>query len=518
MAEEEKKLLGSELKERLLSKISDVGQSISQRAQEDDPDSWSDEAARLAVGTAQTAGAIAGAPVIKETLSVLDFPFYMLRQSAGAVMEHGFGVDPWYGQTAVGLGEVALGGKGLVTGAKKLRHAQQVSGAVKAYKKGAKYIPESAILPTEQISGLQYRLRRRINIQAPNQLNLFFPWEMPRSPAAGWAIAKRKPGVKRKLQLDSAVTNKFKDHIWNSLEFDDIRTRDISLRGLGGRTKLEGYGGKGIGELYFDYLEGYYNRWGDFKQADIIELPNGKIIGPEIFDTRGLKLSQINPAQKGAFYRGAADLKVDIRKGLRLGMDAKIDSHHLDMIAASFPLYRGLNTAQKTKVRNMIESAGIFTGDNPLNRWDLPKPVHNEVHKFLTTALERQGISDLQSLIKPGSMRTAASRKTFIDKYIQAIRETEDEMKFIINNYIGDTKIPNRSISQLKDAELDDLVDILERSDYIYEIQRTIIPPPKVPKAKVKPKAKETKPGWRLSTKTEDLDPPGRGKTIPKSG
>ena len=91
-------------------------------------------------------------------------------------------------------------------------------------------------------------------------------------------------------------------------------------------------------------------------------------------------------------------------------------------------------------------------------------------------------------------------------------------MKFIINNYIGDTKIPNRSISQLKDAELDDLVDILERSDYIYEIQRTIIPPPKVPKAKVKPKANETKPGWRLSTKTEDLDPPGRGKTIPKSG
>ena len=75
MAEEDKKLLGSELKEKLLSKISDVGQSISQRAQEDDPDSWSDEAARLAVGTAKTAGAIAGAPVIKETLSVLDFPF-----------------------------------------------------------------------------------------------------------------------------------------------------------------------------------------------------------------------------------------------------------------------------------------------------------------------------------------------------------------------------------------------------------------------------------------------------------
>lgn len=126
MAEEEKKLLGSEFKEKLLSKISDVGQSISQRAQEDDPDSWSDEAARLAVGTAQTAGAIAGAPVIKETLSVLDFPFYMLRQSAGAVMEHGFGVDPWYGQTAVGVGEVFAGGKGLVTGAKKLKKAKML--------------------------------------------------------------------------------------------------------------------------------------------------------------------------------------------------------------------------------------------------------------------------------------------------------------------------------------------------------------------------------------------------------
>ena len=133
MAEEDKKLLGSETKEKLLSKISDVGQSISQRAQEDDPDSWSDEAARLAVGTAKTAGAIAGAPVIKETLSVLDFPFYMLRQSAGAVMEHGFGVDPFYGQAAVGVGEFFVGGKALTgvakTATKGIKKVQAISKA-----------------------------------------------------------------------------------------------------------------------------------------------------------------------------------------------------------------------------------------------------------------------------------------------------------------------------------------------------------------------------------------------------
>ena len=116
---EDKKLIGSEFKEKLLNQISGVGQSIYERSKEDDPTSLSDEAARLGVGTAELVGNVAGAPVIKQTLSVLDFPFWVARQSAGGVLEHGFGVDPFYGQAAVGVGEVFLGGKGLVSGATK---------------------------------------------------------------------------------------------------------------------------------------------------------------------------------------------------------------------------------------------------------------------------------------------------------------------------------------------------------------------------------------------------------------
>ena len=116
---EDKKLIGSETKERLLTAIEGGVQAVYERAQEDDPTSLSDEAARLGVGTAELVGNVAGAPVIKQTLSVLDFPFWVARQSAGGVLEHGFGVDPFYGQAAVGVGEVFLGGKGLVSGATK---------------------------------------------------------------------------------------------------------------------------------------------------------------------------------------------------------------------------------------------------------------------------------------------------------------------------------------------------------------------------------------------------------------
>ena len=120
MAEEEKKdLLGSETIDRIYSYLGDTTQSIYQRAQEDDPTSLTDEAARLGVGTAELVGNVAGAPVIKQTLQVLDLPFYLLRQGTGGVLEHGFGVDPRVGHLAVGTAEVFVGGKGLVRGATK---------------------------------------------------------------------------------------------------------------------------------------------------------------------------------------------------------------------------------------------------------------------------------------------------------------------------------------------------------------------------------------------------------------
>lgn len=120
MAEEEKKdLLGSETIDRLYSYLEDTTQSIYQRAQEDDPTSLTDEAARLGVGTAEFVGNVAGAPVIKQTLQLLDLPFYLARQGTGGLLEHGFGVDPRVGHLAVGTAEVFVGGKGLVSGATK---------------------------------------------------------------------------------------------------------------------------------------------------------------------------------------------------------------------------------------------------------------------------------------------------------------------------------------------------------------------------------------------------------------
>ena len=116
------KLRGQEVMDNLISYIDTGMQKVVETASTDDPDSYWDNAARGALGTAQWIGNVASTPGISHTLRLLDSPFWVARQSAGGVLEHGLGVDPRYGHAAVGVGEVFAGGKALTKVGKGLKH------------------------------------------------------------------------------------------------------------------------------------------------------------------------------------------------------------------------------------------------------------------------------------------------------------------------------------------------------------------------------------------------------------
>ena len=105
-----KKLKGEELYNRLSSQIGTVVGDYWQGART--IDNKYNPLEYIEAGLARTiegVGHVAGAPGISHALRVIDSPFWAARQAAGGALEHGFGVDPRYGHTAVGILELFKG-------------------------------------------------------------------------------------------------------------------------------------------------------------------------------------------------------------------------------------------------------------------------------------------------------------------------------------------------------------------------------------------------------------------------
>ena len=108
--EEEKKLIGTDLFDRTMGFIGDVGGNYWQEART--IDNKYNPFEYIEAGLARTiegVGHVASAPGISHALRVIDSPFWVARQAAGGVLEHGLGVDPRYGHTAVGIAELIKG-------------------------------------------------------------------------------------------------------------------------------------------------------------------------------------------------------------------------------------------------------------------------------------------------------------------------------------------------------------------------------------------------------------------------
>ena len=88
---------------------------------------------------------------------------------------------------------------------------------------------------------------------------------------------------------------------------------------------------------------------------------------------------------KGARKDDAATQTPPDRPGFNDGgpADPEIDAHHRAGLKMYRPFFEGLEDAEIQQLIKYLENKGVFTGNQPGNRMDMPKPEHNALHKFM---------------------------------------------------------------------------------------------------------------------------------------
>lgn len=454
---EDKKLIGSETKERLLTAIEGGIQSVYERAQEDDPTSLSDEAARLGVGTAELVGNVAGAPVIKQTLSVLDFPFWVARQSAGGVLEHGFGVDPFYGQAAVGVGEVFLGGKGLVSGATK---------SAKLAKKGA-FATKYAVQETVDAARAARLARKGKLWQRPGADNI----PIDRSDVFKADDLSYGRGPQKKTYTQTHPRTVYPDP--KSIPDDPWGSPTDKLKDIARRHDMKMSLFKSIG---VDDFEPFVP---DFDEFLAIKKGLPIVADANVTASHAKKLKKLKLGNLGSVFHREELTRVSKKTGLgqltrreaqtisnesvknftksapeRVGMIDELRSFysnlterqiipeldHKNPLKLSAYLMDGQDLAGRRNIRKIIfDESGLYTGDDIRNFEALPREVHAiwtrnmnrimgvELEKFIAEMVKK-GITDRTKIAKIYARRIREQRNKF-DKAYEAHKITHGVRK-----------------------------------------------------------------------------------------
>tara|TARA_R100000152_G_C6766925_1_gene192021 strand:+ start:75 stop:1778 length:1704 start_codon:yes stop_codon:yes gene_type:complete len=218
---------------------------------------------------------------------------------------------------------------------------------------------------------------------------------------------------------------------------------------------------KGVSQIYYDYLNGYFNRWiatgieADFSKASKLIMPNGKTIQGSQQLARDLRRFYMNPEVFGykGFKAGSKEYKQGIAKvieGWQLGnkgLPTKWAAHHLNVIDEAWPLFIGLKPDEAAKLRKRLEKAGIFSGDDPKNLKHLPKEIHDKVHgifwKKHRPPWAGKGGSDhsyRELMTNQPGFNTAKAREARINEYISAYKKVDQDLNLYINQFLLNNK------------------------------------------------------------------------------
>ena len=209
--------------------------------------------------------------------------------------------------------------------------------------------------------------------------------------------------------------NRFRNKIIRMMQIDRIRGEDAgTLAGFNkGSRKINTVTGgiKDVGETYYDYLTGFFNRYirrgtvDNFDDAVKITIP--KVQGRQILPgvetdivqgdaslIRELRLFTMAPDvyKSGAFTPSNPTYQSQVKSLIRRYSTVnkpmtynrrrnifqyKVDAHHIDQVAEGWPLYRGLPKEEIPKMRLLLEQYGL----NPGNHDDNVLFILNEFHK-----------------------------------------------------------------------------------------------------------------------------------------
>ena len=295
----------------------------------------------------------------------------------------------------------------------------------------------------------------------------------------------------------------FRRKIIRMMQIDRIRGEDAgTLAGFNkGSSKITTAAGgiKDVGDTYYDYLTGFFNRYirrgtvDNFDQAIKIKIPKvkGKQILPGIETDivkgdasliRELRLFTINPDvyKSGAFSTQnptyQSKLKTLIRKYSTANVtqpnasmtynkrkdifEYKFDAHHINQIAEGWPLFRGLPKEEIPLMRKLIEEYGLEVGNAEGNMLLILNKFHKEYHDIYwpKAYAKLKAHPDGWDIDKIREIQTASGRMTYAKRYVDAINESREEVLASVQKNLDELAAEkNKLVADLTEAEINQI-------------------------------------------------------------
>ena len=290
-----------------------------------------------------------------------------------------------------------------------------------------------------------------------------------------------------------------------------------------------------IGNLYMNYVEQYYKKWDTLDDIDELKLPDGTtaidlnkkkkdVIRRRVQSTAENPDPDLGPAFYSQDTKPEIVASITANKGLNTeaGEVINLQAHHISGLADAYYLFKDLENVEAKKVTDYLAKEwSVFSGDSLGNRAMLDHMgVHNPLHKWMID--NAPDVSD-ELAAKIAKIKTFEGRKKYIDEYAESVNRSQEEIykrvqTWIQKNFKDDPAADRWDYLMSKsDRELDNLFKYLEApSPELLEA----LSPEAVEQLSALDRYGEIFAGWKgtFPPKTKDLEPPGRGKTIPKSG
>ena len=301
--------------------------------------------------------------------------------------------------------------------------------------------------------------------------------------------------------------NSFRNKIIRMMQIDRIRGEDAgTLAGFNkGSRKINTVTGgiKDVGETYYDYLTGFFNRYirrgtvDNFDDAVKIKIP--KVQGRQILPgvetdivqgdaslIRELRLFTMAPDvyKSGAFTPSNPTYQSKLRQLIRRYSTAnapmtynarrnifqyKVDAHHIDQIAEGWPLYRGLPKEEIPKMRRLLEEFELNPGNHEDNVLLLLNKYHKEYHNVYwpRAYAELRAHPDGWDIDEIRELQTASERYNYAFRYAEAIKKSRDEVVERIEEELAEfARLKNKQIADLTEAEVNSIsLDIPDIDD-----------------------------------------------------
>ena len=373
-------------------KVEDFGRNIVSgiHAASQDQEGWHDDALRFGGKLLQGAGAVAGAPGIKQGLQLLDAPVHYLAEGAGHIAEKA-GVDPRLAKWGVRAAETALTlGGGIAKKTGKLDDLARIA-SQRADDISANLVRN---LPAQPVYAYGGELAEQSARRAEDVLQPWQSTERTRYQRAG------KTGTKLR----------------------ELRNTPDGMKRI---------------EAALAYKKKHGTLAGFKKTQKPWILPDGDVVNFKSTNS-GVRLKLKSDADSAALTRTSNEFmqthgKSDWDNVMEGFTDPKalplekIEGHHKHMVEGYDWAFVGTKPKEAREITEHFFKKGTPLGKTQFNRNNLPRPVHKALHSWMD---KQKGLNGLDMPSLKGL--TPKQRKDRLEVYMEMVQPVMDEATFIL--------------------------------------------------------------------------------------